>query len=220
MICILQFVHQGGQLPSQNEKPATARVTWQACLLLTTAIIMAFFVGMSANRVTLLGLLLSAFIAATIASDAITLQVEPQTEECFYVNNPPNTQDSYSITFTVIRGGKLDVYLQVCLYFLKILRRVRFADISLEMISFVTDHAPQVTDPNKEVLHRELYFFDASKDDFLGTYTFDARQTGVYAICFDNKMSRYFFPIFHLIINKNYIQIYCEGCELFCSLQQ
>jgi hypothetical protein len=56
---------------------------------------------------------ISLFIAASFATNAITLQVEPQTEECFYVNNPANTQDSYSITFTVIRGGKLDIYLQV-----------------------------------------------------------------------------------------------------------
>ncbi len=56
-------------------------------------------------------------IPATIATNAITLQVEPQTEECFYVHNPPGVQDSYSVVFTVTRGGKLDIYLQVCILF-------------------------------------------------------------------------------------------------------
>ncbi len=67
--------------------------------------------------VALLFCLEALLIPATIATNAITLQVEPQTEECFYVHNAAGVQDSYSVVFTVTRGGKLDIYLQVRVLF-------------------------------------------------------------------------------------------------------
>jgi len=48
-----------------------------------------------------------------------------------------------------------------------------------------------ITGPAGNVIHHELYYFDESREDFLGTYTFEAREPGTYNICFDNKMSRY-----------------------------
>ena len=105
----------------------------------------------SVTLVALFSLLVVAF-----ASKTITLQVEPQTEECFYVDI--TERQLVTIAFTVSRGGKLDIYLTVI-------------------------------EPSGSQIHRELYFFDAHREDFMGNYQFQASQ-GTYSICFDNKMAR------------------------------
>jgi hypothetical protein len=45
------------------------------------------------------------------ASSLVTLQVEPKSEECFYVDAKPG--ETINVHFQVIRGGKLDIKLRV-----------------------------------------------------------------------------------------------------------
>lgn len=101
--------------------------------------------------------LLLALAAIAHAAKSITLQVEPQTEECFFVDIAE--QQLVTVQFTVSRGGKLDIYLTI-------------------------------VDPQGNQVHRELYFFDEHREDFMGNHQFQANQ-GTYSICFDNKMARY-----------------------------
>lgn len=108
-------------------------------------------------RLAVLTLLLSLLLPLAFAAKTITLQVEPQTEECFFIDN--SDKQPVAIQFTVSRGGKLDINLVV-------------------------------TDPSGNVIHKELYFFDAHREDFMGNYQFSA-NSGTYSICFDNKMARY-----------------------------
>jgi len=111
-----------------------------------------------------------AVLAVALASQSIMLQVEPKTEECFYVD--VTKPDSYTVIFTVTRGGKLDIYLSI-------------------------------VGPNDALIHKELYFFDESREDFLGQYTVDAANRGTYSICFDNTMSRYTAKVVSFTVTSN-----------------
>jgi hypothetical protein len=54
---------------------------------------------------------LAALLSCAWGSSLVTIQVEPKTEECFYIDARAN--EAINILFQVIRGGKLDIRLRV-----------------------------------------------------------------------------------------------------------
>jgi hypothetical protein len=67
---------------------------------------------MACLQIALLAAMLASLLLGALASDSIMLQVEPKTEECFHID--VSVPDSFTVIFTVTRGGKLDIYLTVC----------------------------------------------------------------------------------------------------------
>jgi len=94
-------------------------------------------------------------------SSALTFQVDPRSEQCFYEEFQPNQQ--FSMEFEVVRGGLLDI-------------RIRVQDPNgntiLEKMAFF----------NRA---------DDSLNEAEGRVAFTATIRGRYSICFDNSMSRW-----------------------------
>jgi len=101
---------------------------------------------------------------AVLASSFTTLQVEPRSQECFYVE--PQVGENVQVIFQVIRGGLLDINLRIT-------------------------GPPKSGSTEGNVIYDQLVFFNEAKDEFDGMNMFTADQAGVYSICFDNRMSRY-----------------------------
>lgn len=92
---------------------------------------------------------------------ALSLEVPPKSEECFYQDL--KAQAVFEMDFEVIRGGLLDI----------------------EAV---------ITAPNGDIVFRKLAFFNSPSDEeneAEGMVKFSCPITGLYSICFNNRMSRW-----------------------------
>jgi len=112
------------------------------------------------SRVSILYILWLSFLAS-VSSSILTLQVEPNTKECFYEDLPQST--SVSMEFEVTRGGLLDVKLTIL---------DPNNNVVFEKLAYF----------NKQ---------DDEANEEEGKVTFTSTTAGVYQICFDNTMSRW-----------------------------
>merc|ERR1712188_35898 len=103
-----------------------------------------------------------ALLALTSQVDAVTLQVEPKTTECFYHHFDENKGAKFF--WQVVRGGLLDILVQV---------------------KYEGEHKSPAAEP--QVLFERMYF-EGEQD---GVHEFRSDKAGIYSFCFNNEMARF-----------------------------
>ncbi|KAM9973646.1 hypothetical protein ACTFIW_010760 [Dictyostelium discoideum] len=107
------------------------------------------------------------------SSSALTLQVEPKSQECFY--NFIESGKTSLLLYQVIRGGLLDINVKI------ISHSYCFSHSSPSPSSLL------LTDPKGNTIFERLHFDTQMK----GKQSFTAGESGAYKVCFNNEMSRF-----------------------------
>jgi len=111
--------------------------------------------------VALLSLAVTVTADSTMYASALTMQVEPRTQSCFYEDLQKDS--TFRLEFEVVRGGLLDVKLRI------------------------TDPVGGTVVDKIAYFNKE----DDAANESEGRINFVALHTGRYTICFDNTMSRW-----------------------------
>eukprot|EP01095_Lingulamoeba_sp_RSL-Kostka_P005597 TRINITY_DN16_c0_g1_i1.p1 TRINITY_DN16_c0_g1~~TRINITY_DN16_c0_g1_i1.p1 ORF type:complete len:221 (+),score=67.93 TRINITY_DN16_c0_g1_i1:55-717(+) len=118
---------------------------------------------MSRLSFTILLLLIFSVINLSFCNRALTLQVEPKSQECFYKDF--DIGKDVKVSYSVVRGGLLDINF-----------RVKY------------EGDPSNNNAAKgQIVYETLHFENKAE----GFYQFKTLESGVYSFCFDNEMARF-----------------------------
>lgn len=154
----------------------------------------------------------AAQLASHLYASALTLQVEPREEQCFYEDLEAGK--NFRLEFEVVRGGLLDIKLKIndpnnnvvidkmAFFNRQVYTHTHDVPIVSHAIRFTATHAPVslpvvITSPSSHLLllPAALLFLSVFQDDAAneaeGRVQFNAAVNGPYKICFDNTMSRW-----------------------------